>query len=70
MRNMGVGQNEFQVPHSHGPALGNVQARVVEQGNNLLEFNVAVAAVEVIEKTLPVPRGSTKIDGQHAAAGL
>ena len=58
---------ELQVPHPHGPA---PQAYIIELGNDFLEINVAVAAVEMIEKALPGPRGPSKIDGQCAAARL
>ena len=52
------------------PALGDAQTHAVEQGDNFLEFDVPVAAVDMIEKAFPVPRGPSKVNGQYAAAGL
>src|SRR6516164_8033536 len=64
------GHHKLQIAHPHGAAFGDGQARVPEQGDHVVEFDMAVAAVDVIEKAVPVLGGLTKVDGEDPAARL
>ncbi len=57
----GLGKHKLKIPHPHRPPFGDAQGRVAKQSYDFREIDMAVAAMEVIEKAFPVGRGPAEV---------